>query len=60
MSDTDRSNLAYGGVCPVCGDEFIDGFEPLEESTSYEGRICVIEKNPETNDGKMLVHINHE
>lgn len=41
MSD----DLVYGGVCPVCGDEFTDGFERLEdlENESIGGvRICVI------------------
>jgi len=45
--DTDRrEDLVYGGVCPVCGDEFTDGFERLHdlEGESIEGvRICVID-----------------
>jgi len=53
-----REHLAYDGICPVCGEEFIDGFGPLEEHRSYDGRICIVEKNAETNDGKMLVHLD--
>jgi len=45
--DTDRrEDLVYGGVCPVCGDEFTDGFERLQDlkGESIEGvRICVID-----------------
>jgi len=39
-------DLAYGGVCPVCGDKFTDGFERLQDlkGESIEGvRICVID-----------------
>lgn len=42
----DRDDLVYGGICPVCGDEFTDGFEVLEalEGESIEGvRLCVID-----------------
>lgn len=53
----EREDLAYGGVCPVCGEEFIDGFGRLNEGESYDGRICVVEKNEETADGEMLVHL---
>lgn len=55
--EVDREDLAYGGVCPVCGEEFINGFGPLEEGESYDGRICVVEKNEDTADGQMLVHL---
>lgn len=57
---TEREHLAYNGICPVCDEEFIDGFDPLEESESYDGRICVVEKNPETGDGQMLVHLEED
>jgi hypothetical protein len=44
---TERSEgLAYGGVCPVCGDEFTDGFHRLQDrkGESIEGvRICLID-----------------
>lgn len=56
MSDTERRDeLAYGGVCPVCGDEFTDGFERLQdlENESIEGvRLCVIDPPKET-----LIHL---
>jgi hypothetical protein len=52
LNETERrEKLAYGGVCPVCGDEFTDGFERLKdlEGESIEGvRICVIDP-PEEN-----------
>ena len=56
QGDTDRrEHLAYGGVCPVCGDEFTDGFERLKdlEGESIESvRICVIDPPEET-----LIHL---
>lgn len=54
MSDED---LVYNGICPVCGDAFIDGFGDLEEDESYEGRICVTHRDEESEQGKMLVHL---
>lgn len=54
MTDTDEK-LAYGGVCPVCGDEFTDGFDGLETGESYENvRLCIIDKGAE--DGGALFH----
>lgn len=56
--DTERrEHLWNDGICPVCGEEFIDGFGPLTEGESYDGRICVTDKDEETGDGHMLVHI---
>ena len=50
--DTDRrEDLAYGGVCPVCGDGFTNGVKRLKglEGESIEGvRICVIDPPEET------------
>lgn len=47
MDDSDdREGLVYGGVCPVCGDEFTDGFNRLEdfEGESIDGvRMCIID-----------------
>lgn len=46
-----RDDLVYGGVCPICGDEFTDGFERLNDmqGESIEGvRICIIDP-PEEN-----------
>lgn len=57
-SDSDREpELAHGGVCPVCGDEFTDGFDDLAEGESVEGvRLCVIETDGDgTGDG--LFHL---
>lgn len=53
MSETE---LAYGGVCPVCGEEFDDGFDDLEDGESYEGvRICIVDKGAE--EGEALIHV---
>lgn len=51
-----RDDLVYGGICPVCGEEFIGGYDELIENESYEARICVDEIDGE-GDGKMLVHL---
>jgi hypothetical protein len=29
---SESEGLVYGGVCPVCGDEFEDGYENREEN----------------------------
>jgi hypothetical protein len=53
--------LAYGGVCPVCGEEFTDGFEHVEEGESIEGvRICITEKVEDSKDGECLMHLPEE
>jgi hypothetical protein len=51
------SELYNGGVCPVCGEEFSDGFDELEEGESYDGRVCIDEKYDEGGEGHMLVHL---
>lgn|GEM_PF-2737294 len=51
-----RDDLVYGGICPVCDEEFIDGYDELEENESYEARICVDEIDG-NGEGKMLVHL---
>lgn len=56
-----RDHLAYDGICPVCGEEFIDGFDPVEEGESYDNaRVCIIEKDETANEGTMLVHLIEE
>jgi len=43
---TERDALIYGGVCPVCGDEFSDGWSRLEGmdgETIENVKICVVE-----------------
>lgn len=43
---SDQDELLYGGECPVCGEEFGDGFGEIEEGQQVDGaRICVIEKD---------------
>lgn len=61
MSDADAGgkqdeDLAYGGVCPVCGDEFTDGFDDLREGESREDvRVCVVEL--EDGEADALFHL---
>lgn len=61
MSDADAGgqhdeDLAYGGVCPVCGDEFTDGFDELQEGESREDvRVCVVEL--EDGEADALFHL---
>lgn len=58
-SDTPDDDLAYGGICPVCGEEFVDGFDDLEEGESYDGaRVCIIEKDGE--QAEALFHLEVE
>jgi len=54
VSDDD---LIYGGECPVCGDEFVDGMDECEEGESYDAKVCIVEKPPEGEEGgSMLIH----
>lgn len=52
MSDDE---LAYGGVCPVCGDEFTDGFSDLEQGESVDARVCIVDKGAD--EGEALIHL---
>ena len=47
----------YGGECPVCGRDFVDGFKPLSEGEQYDAEICIVSKNEATGDGEMLIHL---
>lgn len=49
-------DLVYDGICPVCGEEFLDGYDDLEEDESYETRTCIVELDGD-GEGKMLIHI---
>lgn len=58
MSD----ELVYGGECPVCGEEFGDGFGDISEGQQIDGvRLCVVE---ETEDGgemaESIIHLPWE
>lgn len=56
--DSDSEDLIYGGECPVCGEEFTDGFEDVEGGESIEGvRLCIIEKENEKDVGSCLMHL---
>lgn len=54
--DKGDDSLAYGGICPVCGEEFTDGYDEVEPGNSYEAKICVVEKDGK-DEGSMLVHL---
>lgn len=55
---TSNEDLIHDGVCPVCGEEFTDGFEDVTEAESIEGvRLCVIEKDGEGEIGECLLHL---
>lgn len=50
-------DLIHGGECPVCGEEFGDGFDDIEEGEQINDvRVCVIEKD---GDGEMADGIIH-
>jgi hypothetical protein len=55
------SDLIYGGECPVCGREFIDGFRDLDQGDTYEVDLCVV-ATPESEEdaGKALIHLTGE
>jgi len=54
MSDDD---LIYRGVCPVCGEKFVDGMDEFEEGESYDATVCIVEKPPDGGEGgSMLIH----
>jgi hypothetical protein len=53
-----KPELYNGGVCPVCGDEFVDGFAQLEEGESYQAKVCIEEVNaPGEEGGFALFHL---
>lgn len=57
MTGTDGESALYNdGVCPVCGEEFVDGFDGLDENESYDAKVC-IETKTSQRDGKALIHI---
>jgi hypothetical protein len=47
--------------CPVCGEEYGDGFEELEENESIEGaKVCIVEKFDENGTGNAIIHLPWE
>jgi hypothetical protein len=58
LPDGSDGGLAYGGVCPVCGEEFVDGFDALDAGESREARICIVEKGDSR--GECLLHLPEE
>ena len=54
-TDSIDEELAYGGVCPVCGEDFEDGFDRLDEDESYDVKLCVVEKDGE--GAEALFHL---
>lgn len=53
----DDRDLINDGVCPVCGDEFVDGFDELEEGETHDARVCIVEHAEMLDHGQMLVHL---
>jgi len=52
------SGLLYDGECPVCGDEFVDGFESVDAGEQIDGvRICVVEKDGTDEIGEAIMHL---
>ena len=61
MSDSVDGELVHGGVCPVCGDEFGEGFGDISEGESIDdARICVIEKDGEEEMADGIIHLPSE
>jgi len=53
-----HDDLIHDGECPVCGDEFADGFDEFNEGDTIEGvRICVIEKDSVSEVGDAIIHL---
>jgi len=51
-----NDELVHDGVCPVCGDEFADGFNEIEQGESVDGvRICIVDKGAA--EGEALIHL---
>jgi hypothetical protein len=55
-SQDSQEELYNGGVCPVCGEEFVDGFDALGVGKSYEAKVC-IEEVGDDGEGKCLIHL---
>jgi len=53
---TEDRDLINDGVCPVCGDEFVDGFDELGEGETHNARVCIVEHAEMLDHGQMLVH----
>lgn len=53
--------LAYDGVCPVCGCAFGDGFDDIDGGETVTGtRICVIEKDENGGIADGIIHLPQE
>lgn len=61
MTARDDTELVHDGVCPVCGEEFGDGWDVFEEGDQIEDvRMCVIEKNDQDEIGESIIHLPEE
>jgi len=49
-------DLAYGGVCPVRGEAFVDGYGDLAEGESYDVRMCVVEIDGD--EAESVIHLD--
>lgn len=55
MSD----DLAFDGVCPVCGDEFTaPAAASIETATTYDATVCILPREHwQDGDPQFLVHL---
>lgn len=55
---TDDADLAHDEECPVCGTEYGDGFDRIEEGQTIEDvRLCVIDMTEENHVADSIIHL---
>jgi hypothetical protein len=60
MSD---DNLAFNGVCPVCGERFTDPTsQELDVGESYDVKMCTLPKDewPAPDEPQILFHLKDQ
>jgi len=56
----ENDDLAFGGICPVCGDEITAPDEDsIETGESYDGKVCILPQNEWRNPDEpgFLIHL---